>query len=441
METRRAPRPTPVPECTPATRRIGCWIYVGAATGLTVLLTSLNLRLYSVAAADYAPPGVGPDVLAQLRFIRRDLEGDGGERMQRLFPEGYFFGHALYGDTWVNVARLAPENQELQRQAIDEVRWVLDRLEGLTALAPFHQPTQVPNGVFYTGWYNRLLGRLLNLQSAADRCPTDVERFHTTSAALAQAFHQSSTYHLDAYPGQCWPVDNIVALTSLRLHDDLSDTDYASVIDEWLAYTQEHLDPETGLIPHKVDAATGQVIQEARGSSQVLLLSFLSDLDPRFARQQYARFRSQYVQPVLGWLVVREYPRGVQGPADVDSGPLVFGISPVATGVSIAAARANGDQELFERVVLLSEVIGFPRSWQGEKDYLFGQLMVGDAFIVWGKTIVSRHTHAEPDTLQWPPLTSSWWRLQWHLFSVLAAGFLLWPLWFPAVKMRLKRQA
>jgi len=361
--------------------------------------------------------------------------------MQRLFPEGYFFAHALYGDTWVNIAKLAPKNQALQQQAIDEVRWVLDRLESPTALASFHQPTQVPNGVFYTGWYNRLLGRLLNLQSTVDRCPTDVERFHATSATLAQAFHQSPTHHLDAYPGQCWPVDNIVALTSLRLHDSLYNTDYALVIDEWLTYTQEHLDPETGLIPHKIDAATSQIIQGARGSSQVLLLSFLPDLAPRFAQQQYARFRSQYVQPVLGWLVVREYPCGVHGPADVDSGPLMFGISPVATGVSIAAAHANGDRELFERVLLLNETIGFPRTCQGEKAYLLGQLVVGDAFVVWGKTIVPRQANTQPDTLQWPSLTSSWWRLQWHLFSALVVGFLFWPVWFPVVKMRLARRA
>lgn len=201
-KTRRPPQPTPGTERTPAIRCIGHWIYVGAATGLTLLLTVLNLQLRSVTAADCAPPGIGPDVLAQLRFIRRDLMGDGGERMQRLFPEGYSFTHALCGDTWASLVELSPDNQELPRQAVDEVHWVPDWLESATVLAPFHQSTQVPSGVFYTGWHNRLLDRFLSLQSSIDRRPADVERFHNTSALLAQAFHQSPTRHLDAYPGQ-----------------------------------------------------------------------------------------------------------------------------------------------------------------------------------------------------------------------------------------------
>src|SRR4051794_26712074 len=39
----------------------------------------------------------------QLAFLRAELGDGAGERAQELFPEGYFFLHALYGLAWVDV--------------------------------------------------------------------------------------------------------------------------------------------------------------------------------------------------------------------------------------------------------------------------------------------------------------------------------------------------
>ena len=48
----------------------------------------------------------------------------------------------------------------------------------------------------------------------------------------------------------------------------------------------------------------------------------------------------------------REWPRGVSGATDADSGPIVFGIGSAASGLGIAGARAMGD----ERTAQLLEV-------------------------------------------------------------------------------------
>ena len=91
---------------------------------------------------------------------------------------------------------------------------------------------------------------------------------------------------------------------------------------------------------------------------------------------------------------------------DVDSGPLSFGLTPVATGVSLAAARANGDDEIFERVLQLGETLGLPLTWDGQKRYALGQLVAGDAFEAWGKTIVPwRMGTAVPPPGDYPRLT------------------------------------
>lgn len=58
-----------------------------------------------------------------------------------------------------------------------------------------------------------------------------------------------------------------------------------------------------------------------------------------------------------------------------------------ATGIGIAATRAMGDTATFESIVQLSKIIGLPLHLGGQKSYLFGQLLVGDEFQAWGKTI------------------------------------------------------
>jgi hypothetical protein len=276
----------------------------------------------------------------------------------------------------------------------------------------------VPYGVFYQGWTLRLLGGWLLLQPAAARDAAAEADFHARAEALAKAMAESPTHHLEAYPGGSWPVDNVVALSALRLHDQMYATDYGGVVEAWLDYTQAHLDPATGLIPHRIDAETGRAWQGARASSLVMTLSFLPEVDAALAAAQYARWRELFVQPVLGFGLVREFPRGTTGMGDVDSGPLVFGLSPVSSGVALVAARANGDVALFERLLQLSEVAGLPVTVNGQKRYSLGQLMVGDAFLAWGKTWVPwREAVAVPPAVALPIL---WPRV--HVWAYAIAG-------------------
>jgi hypothetical protein len=364
---------------------------------LSGVTLAANIRVATVTAHHYPSQQLGADVLPQLQNIKRRLVAGEGETMQTLFPEGWFFSHIIYGYSWVNVA-LSTSDETLQQHAIQEVRWVLAQVDTPQGLAPFSQDTQVKHGVFYLGWSNRLLGGLLKIQNPKARSPTDIARFHAQSAELAQAYSASPTATLESYPGMAWPCDQTVALASLALHDDLySGQDqprYQPIIQKWIRYTQRHLDPETQLIPHKINATTGQIDIGGRGSSQVYLLAFLPELDRPFAAQQYARFRQQFV-PALGILPVREYAIGNSGTGDVDSGPLILGLGPTSTIASAAAARANGDAQLFDSTLLITELLGFPWTWGQEKSYGLGQLIVIDDFLVWGKSLVP-WTAAQP---------------------------------------------
>src|SRR5207248_2280587 len=114
-------------------------------------------------------------------------------------------------------------------------------------------------------------------------------------------------------------------------------------------------------LPHRVDPDTGDPVEVARGSSQSIILRFLIEVDPDFARAQYLRFRDRYVVSPLGLgPAVREYPDGMAGPADVDSGPLPLGVSLSATVVTIGAAQVHGDVQLAAALANYGELAGLP---------------------------------------------------------------------------------
>jgi len=405
-----------------------------AAGLVTLALLVTNLRLYSPGSETYTPEQLGGDVVPQLRYLGEALRNGAGERMQRLFPEGYFFTHVLYGLAWVEVGLRVPDDSPLYQQALKEANWALTRLDSRTAKAPFSIGLDPPYGVFYVGWSNWLRGGLLMLQPADSRPAAQVDRFQTESLALAQAFDQSPTPFLAAYPQMAWPVDSVVAVATLRLHDALFPPRFASTIERWLDAAQDRLDPMTGLLAHSVDPLTGETLEGARGSSQSLMARFLIEVEPTWGRSQYVLFRRQFVAPFLGPPSVREYPADRIGRGDVDSGPLVAGFSASATVAMIAAAQVQGDRELADALIDVGEAVGVPIRWGATKRYAFGLLPVGDAFLVWAKT-------SQPWIETWsaaalPRIVEGWWRLPLHGASLMIAV----SAWLLTHRLRLYRR-
>ncbi|MGN9912139.1 hypothetical protein ACTMTJ_31825 [Phytohabitans sp. LJ34] len=356
-------------------------------------------------------------VRRQLAFLRAELAGGAGERAQELFPEGYYFAHVLYGLSWVELGHRGPAGG--RAEAAREARWALARLESPAGREPFSPGLTPEYGVFYRGWTNWLRGGLITL----DRDPAELRRFADDSAALGAAFDGAASPYLTAYPAQAWPVDSTVAVASLRLHDTLLPPRFAGTVSRWLAGVRERLDPRTGLMPHRVDPATGEPQEVARGTSQSVIHRFLVEIDPAFAAEQYLRFRDRYVVRPLGLgPAVREYPKGMDGPGDVDSGPLPLGVSLSATVVTIGAAQVHGDARLAGALANYGEVAGAPIDTPRTKRYALGLLPIGDAFLAWSKT--ARPWVAAPRDP--PPAGIPWWWALPMLSLLLAVGVLPW---------------
>ena len=392
---------------------------------MTIGLLILNLRLYHPGGAAYAQPRLGTDVVPQLRSLSSTLRTGGGDNMQALFPEGYFLTHVLYGLAWVEVGLRVEPTSAVYAEALTEARWALARLESSAGRAPFPATLNPPYGVFYLGWRSWLEGGVLLMQPQGALDPLEVEKFEKDTTTLAAAFESSATPFLQSYTGQSWPVDNTVAIAALRLHDKLLPPKFETPITNWIVKAKSHLDPKTGLLPHRVDPRTGEALAGARGSSQSVINYFLIEIDPEWATEQYSLYRQQFIAPFLGVPGVREYPSGVWGLGDVDSGPLVFGFSASATVVEIGTAQLYGDDAVAAALIPASEAVGLPLSWGESKNYMFGLLPVGEAFLVWAKT--SSRWVASPPVSTWPDIVNPNWRWPFHGVALILAGLVWWP--------------
>jgi hypothetical protein len=416
-----------------ATRILGRflrWLYVACVVLATVVVALANVRVHTGHRTMGGP--AAPAVVAHLRALSADLRGGAGERMQSIYPEGFFFSHVLGGLAWVEVGRAAGANSDLRREAIGEARWMLGRLDSPAGRAPFvHQSASPPFGVFYAGWSARLAGEVLSVQSPAERDSHDVETFERACTEIGEAIQQSPTPFLCAYAGQAWPCDAVVAMGALALHDRILEPRFTQVIGPWVARARAKVDPVLGLLPHFVDPQTGEAIVGPRGSSQAIINAYLPEIDAGWGAEHYAAFRAAHFGSLMGIPGIREYPNGSSGAWDVDSGPLVGGLSAPASLAAIAAARANSDTELADALLDVGEGAGVALGVGGTRRYVAGLFPLADAFMVWAATRPAANGAGAPVL---PRIVSPNWRWTIHGLSILIVG----ATWSPVIWRRVR---
>jgi hypothetical protein len=341
------------------------------ACGLGVLLSLLAIGRV-VRAPDPSDAGGTRVALAQLAHLKPGLEAR-ANGMQEIFPEGRVFTLVLYGLAWVDVGRGTPD-QALRAKALAEARWALALADAPESRAGYGLAGGLPHGMFYEGWTAHLRAGTLHLGGGAPRDTV----FGAACERLDAAFRSHGPF-VDSYEGMAWPGDNAVGAAALRSCGTLVDDRYTQTAADWLRAALQQADPATGLLPH--DAG----LPNPRGESVALMIRFVHEIDPAVAAAQYAGMVRTFATRFGGLLpAVREYPHGVPGSGgDVDSGPVILGVSAPACVVGIAAARMTGHHRAAADLRAGPEVLGMPLQWRGRRSYAFGQLPVGDAFLAW----------------------------------------------------------
>jgi len=159
--------------------------------------------------------------------------------------------------------------------------------------------------------------------------------------------------HAPSYPGRAprWPADQAALLFSLWLHDQAYGTQLADgPIARWLAVLQRKTSRDAHGLP--VSEITGATRTSAlpRGCALSFSVRYMAAFAPDAATQLWGRYRERYAVSLLSMMGLREWPPGVEGPIDVDSGPIVLGVGAAATGLGLGAARAVGDPESHRRL-------------------------------------------------------------------------------------------
>jgi hypothetical protein len=379
-----------------------------------VAVLFFNVRLYS--SSPLAPSGDDepPALVAQLAANRSALEADSPTQMHELFPEGYYFSYLFHGLTWVELAMRDDSHAE---HAIEEAIWCLSHLDSPAGRGPFPSNLPPDHGMFYSAWKCSLRAGVVVLQQGND--PNQLAQFRSECDAIARTIEQAENPFLASYDDAAWPCDTTPAIHALSAYDRITEESrYGGVIAAWLEDACERLDPETGLLPHTAELPDGRKISMARATSQVIMLRYLPDIDADLAKGQHSRFRERFLTRFVGAPCVLEYPSGVSGPGDVDSGPLIFGRSLSATVLMIGVAQIYGDQSLANAIAQSGETVGMPWTSQGQKRYVGGVMPIGDIIVAHAQVARPWFSKSEhhPDTKY---RIGPQWRWQIHAVSML----------------------
>ncbi len=395
----------------------------------TLILIWINGALYS---DNFTHSKLEQDIIRQQNFIKNELKNNkAGEKMQDIFPEGFVFLHALYGLTWCDLVKASPKaSVSFKRKALEEALFAYNKINTIEAMSTFESDMTPYNGIFYIGWKNYLLSNILEIDTTFKNFENLKYEFEGQCELIKNTLKESNSPYLESYPNQSWPADMILAMASLKKHDIIFIPKYENDINIWLADVKTKVDPATKLIPHKVKSRTGLTSEGARGSSTGLIIKILAEIDPEFAKQQYQIYKELFVSKTFGLPSVSEYPKGINGSADIDSGPIVFGVGFSGTIFSIGTFAKLGDKNFAQMQYKTINAFGFANTSSQQKKYLFGKLPISDAFIAWGRTSQLKE---EVGDLKLSPF----WRLPFHFYSLFLITF-LWALVFYKVIFNFK---
>jgi hypothetical protein len=214
-----------------------------------------------------------------------------------------------------------------------------------------------PHGHAYLGYPALALGmaRLVDPAFPHDLAIQD----DALIASFERRLLASPTALLDTFPGEAYPTDVAAVAAAIAVHGRATGVDHSAVLAHWAQQVRAvQIDRRTGLVLQRM-GVDGRAHDAPRASGTGLAAYFAGFADRALAEQlATGLFRQQ--RSVLGFGAVHEYAHGYHGAGDIDSGPVILGISVSATGFALAPARAFGHRDVFTRLFRTADLVGLP---------------------------------------------------------------------------------
>lgn len=217
------------------------------------------------------------------------------------------------------------------------------------------------HGHAYLGYGALALGLLRTAFPVVDEDPALRRGHERLIARLAARLRSSEHGLLETYPDEAYPVDVASVIGALAVHGRLTGTRHDDVLRPALgSFRARYVDASSGMLHQSASAPRGEPTGPPRGSGTALAIYFLSFADRPLAEELWRGLRRSALTSLLGFGGMREYAPGLEGRGDVDSGPVVLGVSVSATGFALAGARLFGDEAAFTSLWKTTALFGMP---------------------------------------------------------------------------------
>lgn len=275
-----------------------------------------------------------------------------------------------FAQTAMEHGELRPEHAPLATRAIDRLllpagrahdvdAWGEDPLDALGSDAHGH--------LAFLGYANLALSMHRRLDPGSRFAALN----DAVTEALARRFAASATGLLESYPGETYPADNAAALASILVHDRATGGVHPVTTAVQAALRGRSTDPRSGLMYQRVDSKTGEPRDAPRASGTAMAAFLLGYAGDDAARPSWDALARQW-DTVLGFGGTREYAPGESGSGDVDSGPVILGLSVSATAFATASARRFGDRARYRSAFASAWLFGLPDETDGATRFAAG---------------------------------------------------------------------
>lgn len=356
--------------------------------GALILLLLLGVKVIWVAA--FAVSDLDrEDLLKRRAYLVWRL--DRGDAMpvnlnDQFEGEWALVSHSMTAMALANLAFLYPETAASARQQLEKlVDGVLsDKIQRFDRILwGDEDPLKSRRGhIGYLGHLNLTLAAYAFVGGQRKQA---LDLFASISQSLEERMLARPGLNEETYPDQIYLADNAVVVASVALYHRWRQTP-DGLTRAWCRQVDQHYrDPTGGVLVFRLQP-DGTPVPEGRGSGAGWNCFFLSYADREFALAEFARLkRNYYVELPLGLGAIREWPRGVDKAGDIDSGPVIFGLSPSGTGFSVSGARLSQDLPMFRALMRTSEVVGF--SLGGERTHYLTAPLVGESIMLAMRTV------------------------------------------------------